>query len=430
MKKLSILCLVSAIGCMGFLTSCDDSNDNAAKRQNGEKCSASSECQSDFCNANNKCEDKPAAETKKDNGETCNDNAECKSDFCNDDKKCDDKPVTDCVSDSQCGEGKACDNKKCVDENSCSMTRTCADNKICRDGVCIDKPHTTCDSATPCADTTQTCIAGNCVSCHCADDEICLVDGSCVPHDVSQLKNLKVGDTCVWDASWSFCDGNRFFSCSKTSSEETHTVKVRNCGANICADSPSDGVNCYEPCPNEGDFYGECLQDYDSMTATKRSIAFKTQCTQTPSGLIWTFTPGIEKCQTSCANGSCVPVPDSYGTSCYQATFPDQCIGDWNLWCEASNNQAGIVSGEDCSFGYIHDKDKFYCAVGADQTIDCVTPCSTENEEKFFCHDNGFGQISSDRRICQKTADGKLGFFLADYTSCPKGCHAETGLCL
>ncbi len=130
-----------------------------------------------------------------------------------------------------------------------------------------------------------------------------------------------------------------------------------------------------------------------------------------------------------CVDGSCVNVPSAYGTVCYKLTFTDTCQGDWSLWCEAENNDAGVVSGEDCIYGYANDANSFYCAVSESSGSECVTACENEGETRQFCHDNGYGTTMSDTRKCRKTTDGNLAFFLESYQTCAKGCNASTGLC-
>ena len=436
---------------------------------NGKPCNSSIVCKSGFCNAQKTCETKPecddanpcADKTKICKNEKCVDKPECddanpcadktkicKNEKCVDKPECDDAnpcadetkvcqngkcidkdKVEECVSDSECGNGKMCDNKQCVDADSCSITRTCKDKKVCQNGKCIDKPHTTCDSKTPCTATGETCVAGKCVACQCGNGEICTADGTCIDKNTSKLKNIKVGDVCEWSPDFKFCDNNRLFTCSKAQGEADYTVGVRNCGAGICANSPTEDWNCFEPCPNEGDVYGECWDDYNSAEQTSRALAFKTKCTMSEQGLIWTFTPGYETCRSKCVDGSCVNVPNVYGTACYEATFTNACQGDWNLFCVADKNKAGIVSGEDCIYGYANDSQKFYCAYNDEKEPECVTACTEDGKKQSFCHDNGYGTVMSDTRVCRKGADGKLAFFLDSYTVCAKGCDSATGLC-
>ena len=437
------------------------------KKENNEQCSSHDHCKSGYCSEQNTCASKPECSASNpcagsnqicrdgkciDKPE-CDDNTPCSGDsmICRNGKciaqsecsstnpcadsdqmcqngKCAAKPE-ECVSDSECGDGKACDNKRCVGADSCSLTRTCADGKICSNGACIDKTRTECDSQKACTDASQTCIAGKCVTCACEAGQICAPDGRCIDENVSKLKNISVGDTCTWSADYSFCDENRFFTCTKASGEENFTVKMRNCGARVCAESPTDDWNCYDPCPIEGDVYGECYDDYNSSEGTSRALSFKTQCTRTDQGLIWTFTEGYETCSAMCVNGSCVNVPSAYGSTCYKLTFTDTCQGDWSLWCEAENADAGVVAGEDCIYGYANDANDFYCAVSETTGSECVTACETEGETRQFCHDNGYGTTMSDTRKCRKTADGKLAFFLESYQTCATGCNASTGLC-
>ena len=438
------------------------------KNSNGSSCGSHEVCKSGYCSEQGTCAEKPECSDENPCADAskicqdgkCVDKPECSdenpcadaSKICQD-GKCVDKPECDiltpcadpkktcrngkcvekteeCVSDSECGSGRICDNKHCVAEDSCSITRTCADKKICRDGKCIDMPHTACDANTPCAGDGMTCVAGKCVACKCGESEVCQADGSCVERDVSVTKGIKAGDVCTWSADFAFCEGNRYFTCTKAQGAENFTVGVRDCGAEICAQSPTDGWNCYEPCPVEGDIYGACWDDYNAAEQIHTALSFKTQCTKTDQGLIWTFTEGYEVCKGACVDGSCVNVPDAYGQVCYNSSFESFCQGDWNLFCTANGNSLGFVAGEDCVNGYAKDSEKFYCAYNSDRAPECVTACSEEGKTQSFCHDNGYGSTMSDKRTCRKGADGKLAFFLDSYSICKKGCDAKTGECL
>ena len=406
---------------------CADSNKTCENNKCVEKkpeCDENNPCadKSKTCE-NNKCVEKKAPDA-------CTSNSDCTSEgtICHE-SKCVDAASVKCISDSQCGDGYICD-EHCIPANACSISRTCPGTQVCRNGRCIEKPHVACDKETPCTNEDETCVAGTCVKCSCKADEFCQPDGSCASSTHSDLKNINVGDECDWKTDDSFCDGNRLFSCSKDYTEETTTFKVRNCGVNLCAESPTDGVNCYEPCPALDDLYGECLEQYNSMDGYYNYYAFKTKCTETPSGPVWTFTEGYETCAAGCANGSCIIVPDDYNQQCYKTTYPNRCSGDWNLWCENTSAQtSGYVVGENCSGDYSNDTDKFYCAMDEEGVSDCVTDCKTAGETRYFCHSTGLNYIYSDKRTCRESESGKLAFFLDEYTQCTKGCNESTGKC-
>lgn len=390
------------------------------------ECSATDPCKdtTKYCNLNTgKCETKSECDADTPctvPGQACADGY------------CVDNSTISCISDTQCGNGYICDQKKCIPENACSISRTCAGDLVCSDGICVEKQHTTCDSKTPCTKDGEVCVAGKCVACDCkGEDEICGPDGTCVNMKHSDTKNLNVGDPCEYAPDFSHCEGNVLYTCAKTITEETHTMKARNCGAMICTESLTEGVNCHEPCPNKDDFYGECLNDYNSQTGEYKGIAFKTMCSESKEGhLIWTFTPGYELCSTTCVNGSCVIVPDDYGQTCTSVSYADQCEGNWSKYCyNTPNSTVGVVVAENCTDNYRKDGQAFHCDISHDGITDCVVSCDKENDVKYFCHDNVQGTVMSDKRICLRNQSGKLAYFVDSYEPCSRGCNAETGRC-
>ena len=428
MKKLSILCLVSAIGCMGFLTSCDDSNDNAAKRQNGEKCSASSECQSDFCNANNKCEDKPAAETKKDNGETCADNAECKSNYCNDDKKCDDKPAEEtkkdngeaCDDNAECKSDFCNDDKKCNDkpaeETKKDNGETCTDNAECKsdfcndDKKCDDKPaeETKKDNGETCDDNAE------CKSNYCNDDkkcgtkpaaetkkdngETCANNAECKSNYCNDDKKCSVkpaadakenGSSCATDTNCKsgYCKKNRICSVSKTA-----CVAITDCplgetcnDANVCTERISDATT---PCQNDVD----CLSGYCALDKVcKSKLDNGSDCTSS----------------LDCKSGNC----DETTKKCAISTYPSvesfdnasTCTTSFELSCAADNYIAECQIWETGAAAYslTKCKDNTLCVTN-DRFSNCVETC-TEAE------------LGKNMQRCDKENIDEYGFSLGYY---------------
>ena len=328
-----------------------------------------------------------------------------------------------CYEDEDCGEGYGCDNKKCVDENSCSLTRTCADGKMCRNGMCADPIPVACDSTHPCEDASKTCVAGQCVTCHCAADETCVGDNTCIPSDTAGT--YKLGDLCTWSKDFQHCDNNRIISCTSEIGSDEYRIGITNCGARVCA-STSDalGASCHEPCGQENDFYGVCL-DFSSELNE-----FTQLCEKTDDGhLVWTLSNGYKTCTSSCTNGRCNFVPPEFGESCTDSSYPDACQGRWLTYCFHDYKM-----GTDCkTYSDVH-----FCALpGADalkrdpQLIGvCATSCTVPGEKHTECTQDDEGNVFSMTYLCAETSDGKLVNFEAGYTNCENGCHVETGLCI
>ena len=336
-----------------------------------------------------------------------------------------------CYSDRECGDGYICDTPACIPEDACSPTRKCKDSRVCQNGVCIDMPKPVCSKDIACPEASQTCVAGQCVVCQCEDDESCQPDGSCLSKKHSDVKNVDVGDPCDWRTYDTACDGNRVVLCSQTvGQEESPTVKMSDCGVNICAEASDDGVNCYEPCTHEGDFYGECFQDYNSESGTIQGIAFNSVCEKTSSGqLIWTFSGAPQFCEYQCVDGNCVFIPEEYGSACALGDYKDKCVGDWLVFCDkAQGYNGGVVYAENCA-DYYHNAHR--CALDADGVGSCVTECKEENSgnTKDICTFYLESSWYSDHVTCKPDENGNYYWFSDDYTSCSPLCDVSTGLC-
>ncbi|GEM_PF-2272576 len=365
----------------------------------------------------------------------CESNADC-TEFnmlCND-AKCTFAQDVACAQNSDCGTGFFCDIDKCLADGACSMSHTCPDTKICHNGHCQDELHDACSKTNPCPDAAQTCIQGKCITCQCTgENETCDAEGNCVSTIHSELKNITEGDVCEYTPEFGFCEGNIRFSCTKTVDEAEYHVHATDCGASICTESLTEDLGCHEACTVKGDFYGECLQQYYEITNTFISYAFKTECTESADGrLIWTFTEGYETCAASCTNGSCDFVPNNFGQSCQPASFTDRCIDQWAMTCNFDETTAtGSIWGEDCAH-YAEGDRQYTCALDAEDGVsDCVLDCTQEGDIIHVCHKYpNYLTTYSDERICAKTSDGKLGYFLTNYTTCGEsGCDETTGLC-
>lgn len=332
-----------------------------------------------------------------------------------------------CAGNSTCGAGYVCDYEKCIPENSCTKTHPCPDKQVCHNGTCIKNTIKTCNSTTPCADKSKTCVAGKCIACNCAEDETCTLEGTCVKTKESKIKSLKVGDKCDYEPNFTFCEDNRLFTCTQSYGEEFHKLGVRDCGAKICADSTSEGRNCHEPCDDTSDFFGECLALYNGESGYDDYYAFLSICEEDSKGnKFWTFEDKNPACSGTCTNGACDYIHPEYGKACFEATYPDKCDGDWYLFCASNNPQfSGIISGENCPKVYSPDA---YCAEDADGVPQCVTKCDKENNKSNRCM-SAYGAAYSDSIVCLRGKDGKLAWFMTEYDECANGCDEKTGKC-
>ena len=374
------------------------------------------------------CKDKPSEIVP----ESCTSNLDCPGGhpLCID-SRCVTTGAFKCSSDGQCGTNFVCDMGRCIPVDACTATRRCPDESgatVCQNGKCVQAAFTECSSKVACP-TGKTCVAGACVTCSCASDEACNIDGTCSKRNHSDLKNINVGDACEYSPSFSFCDGNRIFSCSQVVGQEDHmTVKVRDCSADVCSTSPTDGLNCYEPCVDEGDFYGMCYGDYVSDSGTTVDLLFTQVCTRSVEGpLIWTFSEGYQTCDSVCVSGSCLTTPEEMGTSCYASSYPDKCEGDWWLECKEDNAPyVGYVTGIECSLAYGAG---YKCAIDQEGYADCARPCTGEGKSSMACHTYAGGSVYSETYVCSKAQDGKLYAFTKDFVQCAHGCDAESGYC-
>ena len=366
---------------------------------------------------------------------SCQTNADCTefNTLCSE-SRCHFAPSVRCTQNDDCGPGFLCDNLTCLANNACSMSHTCPDKQICHNGHCQTTPHDACSKEHPCADASKTCIQGQCITCNCkGTGQTCDLQGNCVSTLHSTAKNISEGDICKYTPDWSFCDGNILFSCSSSVGEEDYHVHARDCGANICTNSPTEDLNCHEACTIKGDFYGECLQQYYEITNTFMYYAFKTECTESDDGrLIWTFTEGYETCRAGCTNGSCDSVPVDYGQDCQPGAYADRCIDQWAMTCESQPNipGKGSIWGEDCAH-YSENNTNYTCAISADNKVSgCVLPCAQEGQKTTVCHKYPtYLAVYSESLQCARTTDGSLAYFMTDYQECAKGCNESTGRC-
>lgn len=367
-------------------------------------------------------------------GQACSDLGECfvgecsAVDPCAGDKicsqgKCYAVALMTCYEDEDCGEGYGCDNKKCVDENACSLTRTCADGKMCRNGMCADPVPVACDSTHACADAEKTCIAGQCVTCGCKENETCVGDHKCIPSDTAG--SYKLGDICTWSKDFQHCDNNRIITCtSEIGSDEFH-VGISDCGAKICTSTSDDmGASCHDACAKEDDFYGVCLDFSGELNE------FTQLCEKTDDGrLVWTLSNGYKTCTSSCTNGRCNFVPPEFGESCTDSSYPDACQGRWLTYCFHDYKM-----GTDCkTYSQEH-----FCALPGSNALklnpmligSCALECTTPGQKHTECIQDDEGSVYSMTYLCAETADGKYADFEAGYVVCENGCHVESGLCL
>ena len=366
---------------------------------------------------------------------SCQTNADCTefNTLCSE-SRCHFAPTIRCTQNDDCGPGFLCDNLTCLANNACSISHTCPDKQICHNGHCQTTPHEACSKTNPCADASKTCIQGHCITCNCkASGQTCDLNGNCVSTLHSEAKNITEGDICQFTPDWSFCDGNILFSCSSAVGEDAYHVHARDCGANICTNSPTEDLNCHEACTVKGDFYGECLQQYYEITNTFMYYAFKTECTESDDGrLIWTFTEGYETCRAGCTNGSCDFVPVDYGQDCQPGGYADRCIDQWAMTCESQPNipGKGSIWGEDCAH-YSENNTNYTCAISADNKVSgCVLPCAQEGQKTTVCHKYPtYLTVYSESLQCARTTDGSLAYFMTDYQECAKGCNESTGRC-
>ena len=336
-----------------------------------------------------------------------------------------------CYGDIDCPSGFVCDNKKCVDSRSCSMTRTCAGDLICDGGLCVAKPAAECDKKTPCQDSSKTCVAGHCVSCHCQANEICLVDGTCAAKGVSSTQNIKDDDPCTWNKDFAFCENNQMFNCISSNGNPSK-VESNNCGGNICTTTSEEGIGCHEPCTVEGAFYGECVNLY---SADNTVIAFTQVCERTADGsLVWTFTAGYQECEVGCTNGRCVFTPSEFGESCTASSYPDACQGDWMTYCYSQG--AGMGSIKTGTYCPGLSKDHF-CSLPSESALAlnssilgyCNLSCQVEGKIHSECEKTSDGTFYSAKYICAKDTNDKLSDFQIEQIACGAGCNASTGEC-
>ncbi|MBQ9394169.1 MAG: hypothetical protein IJU23_01460 [Proteobacteria bacterium] len=366
--------------------------------------------------------------------DSCQTNADCKefNTLCSG-AKCRFAPDIQCKHNDDCGPGFLCDNQTCLANDACSITHTCPNKQICHNGHCQTTPHEACSKENPCTDASKTCIQGQCITCNCkASGQTCDLNGNCVSTVHSDTKNVSEGDVCQHASMPSFCDGNVMYSCSSAVGESTDHIHARDCGANICTNSPTEDLNCHEACSVKGDFYGECLQQYYDITNTFMYYAFKTECTESDDGrLIWTFTPGYETCRAGCTNGSCDPVPVEYGENCQPGSYEDRCIDQWAMTCEKQENTGnGSIWGEDCAH-YSDDNKVYSCAIAADSKVSgCVLPCTEEGKTTTVCHKYpNYLTVYSESLKCSRDTAGNLGYFMTSYEECANGCDDNTGHC-
>ena len=392
--------------------------------QSEPECSDTKQCSDNKVCVGGKCktisvDDKCSEQIKCPEGKTCL-NGTC-------------KPLADivCYGDNDCGDEYICDNTVCIPEDACTPTRKCKDSRVCHNGKCIDMPTPACSKTIACPDASQTCIAGKCIVCNCNADETCEPDGSCLPANHSNVKNANVGDACKWTADYIACDGNRIVSCSQVSGQEDHaTVKMTDCGAKVCANASEDGVACYETCTNEGDFYGECLDDYNSETGTYQGIAFNSVCEKTADNkLIWSYQGAPEFCKYRCEYGNCIYIPEEYGASCTVGLTKDKCIGDWFLFCEKPDTSLNAVTfAENCAEYY---DTPHLCMLDKDKNGSCVTPCTKEDDGKTknVCNFYLDSAWYSDSVTCKQGNDDLYYWFSNGYVACTSTCDITTGEC-
>ena len=111
-----------------FATACGGDDKQEGKLDNGQTCSADSNCKSGKCGDDNKCVEKSdISNDKKENGEICTKDDDCKSDYCDEGGKCATKP--------------AAPNDKKENGKICTKDDDCKSGYCDDDDICVDKPN-------------------------------------------------------------------------------------------------------------------------------------------------------------------------------------------------------------------------------------------------------------------------------------------------
>ena len=419
------------------LTCCDNDSDDNNNCSDSNTCSAQTDIQ---CSMTKPCP-KPE-QTCSDQGfcvipispgqagdEECSQSKPCSStDVCTN-GKCLKTIQQSCYGDKECPDGFACDNQKCVDARACSLTRTCAGTQVCQNGLCVDRKAPACDSKHPCADAAQTCVAGNCVACHCNENETCEPDGTCASKGIATQHQLKEGDDCDWQTFEPFCEGNQKFSCY--SDGDGYKVHSMSCDAKVCADASEEEIGCYDACVDDGTFFGECVNTF----STDATAEFTRECELTKDNKrIWTLKHGFKDCEVGCQNGRCIFVPAEFKESCTPASYPDACKGDWITYCyNQSGSAMGIKTGTYCP----SLSERHFCALPGESAKAmesgilgyCNLPCTENGKRHSECASDEDGNAFSMTYLCAQDTNGALSDFQISQSPCENGCNEDSGEC-
>ena len=385
MKKLSLAMLIALMGC--GMVACSDSDDDS-KAANGESCSVSSDCESNYCGDDKKCADQPVVDDKKDNGADCEANADCKSDYCGDDKKCADQPVVD---------------DKKADGEACAAHSECAGG-YCLSGVC--KVPAENDDCTPADDV---CVGNSLYSCvvdaageDAASAHISVTDCGadvCVTEANGKKVNACLSMCDTENAVSNVCDGSdvdedggmRYsleLTCSKVGEKLVNVPTDRaDCGLALCWEHTGT-------CEKEAENGADCTADnfcksFYCDDATKKCAdraAENAACTRDAACASDLYCSADKKCTAKADDGTdCKEAKECKGGYCND----DKCASSAKPTLKA--NGEACTDALECQSSYCDGK------VCADKPEEPKVACSGYDKK---C---GEGEICSADYVCKKS---------------------------
>ena len=404
-----------------FATACGGDDKQEGKLDNGQTCSADSNCKSGKCGDDNKCVEKSdISNDKKENGEICTKDDDCKSDYCDEGGKCATKP--------------AAPNDKKENGEICTKDDDCKSGYCDDDDICVDKPN---DSGPGIIEENALAELGN----PCSTDSECK-SKFCNPYstvcvnEADKDKKLESGKSCQTD---NYCESNNCvnFKCvNKSGANGSSCDDIYDCDSYYCNEGKCEaftpqpnGTECiaHEDCASgycyctEDSFIGQCADKAPQNNG--ESCKINDECKS----------QYCDKGTMKCADKPAAVEPKENGASC------ETHINCKSNYCNAESKcadepkglprGASCTSNAQCSTNYCYNNVCIYRAGNQGYGEDCDSDLDCGTQNRCIGHKCWNGMASSTMNgTCQNVYKCGYGYVckISGYIGKCGYCEADT----
>ena len=436
-----------------FATACGGDDKQEGKLDNGQTCSADSNCKSGKCGDDNKCVEKSdISNDKKENGEICTKDDDCKSDYCDEGGKCATKPAApndkkengkictkddDCKSD-YCDEGGKCATKPAAPNDKKENGEICTKDDDCKSGycddddICVDKPNDSgpgiieenalAELGTPCSTDSE------------CKSKFCNPYSTVCVNEADKDKKLESGKSCQTD---NYCESNNCvnFKCvDKSGANGSSCDDIYDCDSYYCNEGKCEA---FTPQPNGT----ECIAHEDCASGYCTEDSFIGQCADKAPQNNGESCKINDECKSQycdkgtmkCADKPAAVEPKENGASC------ETHINCKSNYCNAESKcadepkglprGASCTSNAQCSTNYCYNNVCIYRAGNQGYGEDCDSDLDCGTQNRCIGHKCWNGMASSTMNgTCQNVYKCGYGYVckISGYIGKCGYCEADT----